>query len=69
MSVTTAVRRTASTAQSLLLLTLPHGGQEAARRNAWASMSADVARARARVEADAAMDRAVAIAHHPAVAR
>jgi hypothetical protein len=46
-----------------LVLTLaPHGGQRVARRNAWAAMSTDSARARARREADAAM----AIAHHRA---
>jgi hypothetical protein len=69
MSVATAARRTATTAQSLLLLTLPHGGQGTARRNAWASMSADATRARARAEADAAMDRAAVMAQHPAAAR
>ena len=38
-----------------LLALAPHGGQRVARRNAWASMSTDSARARARREADAAM--------------
>ncbi|MCU1591753.1 MAG: hypothetical protein JWP11_3009 [Frankiales bacterium] len=60
MSVTRLVHRTASTSQSALLLLLPHGGQNLARRNAWASMSADAGRARARREADAAMSRAAA---------
>jgi hypothetical protein len=50
------------TLQSLVLLAAPHGGQQSARRNAWAAMSADATRARARRDADAAMDRAVAIA-------
>ena len=44
--------------ESLLMTVLPHGGQRSARRNAWASMSADAARARHRREADAAMERA-----------
>ena len=33
----------------------PHGGQRTARRNAWAGMSADAARGRARREAEAAL--------------
>jgi hypothetical protein len=55
-----AVTRTATTVQTLFLTALPHGGQRSARRNAWASMSTDAARARGRREADVAMDRAVA---------
>ena len=55
MSVRTATRL----AQSAVLLVLPHGGQQAARRNAWAGMAADSARGRARREADAAMTAAV----------
>ncbi len=51
---------------SMALTMLPHGGQRSARKNAWASMSECSARARSRREADAAMDRAVAIARHPA---
>ena len=58
--------RSATTAQTLLMTAMPHGGQRAARRNAWSSMSTDAARARARREADAAMDRAAAMAQHPA---
>jgi hypothetical protein len=50
--------RTVTNAQSLLMAALPHGGQRSARRNAWASMSSDAVRARARREADAAMDAA-----------
>ena len=46
------------TAQSLVLLLLPHGGQQTARRNAWAGMVADSARARSSREAQAALDRA-----------
>jgi hypothetical protein len=61
------LRTTTRTLEGLLLLALPHGGQQAARRNAWAGMAADSALARARREADAAMDRAVA-AHAPAAA-
>jgi hypothetical protein len=68
MSLHSAVRRTSRTVQQLTLLALPHGGQQAARRNAWASMAADSARARARREADAAMDRAVAVADRTAAA-
>ena len=53
-----AVRPVARTVQSLALLALPHGGQRAARQNAWASMSADAAWARNRREAWLAIDRA-----------
>jgi hypothetical protein len=56
------VRRTSRTAQQLVLLALPHGGQQLARRNAWASMATDSARARARREADAALSVAVSSA-------
>ena len=59
MSLLGPVRRTSRTAQQLALLVSPHGGQQAARRNAWASMAADSARARARREADAAMSTAM----------
>lgn len=41
--------------QDLVLTALPHGGQRAARRNAWAGMSRDAARSRARREAQAAL--------------
>ena len=41
--------------QSLLLLAAPAGGQAAARRNAWAGMSADAARGRERRLAEAAL--------------
>ena len=68
MSLHTTLRRTSRTVEGLVLLALPHGGQQAARRNAWASMAADSARARARREADAAMDRAVAVADRTAAA-
>ncbi len=44
--------------QAAVLAALPHGGQRIARRNAWAGMSADSARGRARREADAAVDAA-----------
>ena len=60
MSVTRFIRRTTRRSQSTLLFLLPHGGQNAARRNAWSSMSVDAARARARREAAVAMTRAVA---------
>ena len=49
-------RRTARSAQALVLLALPHGGQQVARRNAWAGMVADSARSRARREAEAALE-------------
>jgi hypothetical protein len=42
--------------QTLLTTTLPAGGQRTARRNAWAGMSDDAARSRARREAEAALD-------------
>jgi len=58
MSVTRLIHRTASSSQAALLIVLPHGGQNLARRNAWASMSVDADRARARNEAAAALARA-----------
>ena len=48
-------RHPVRTAQSLLLLALPAGGQATARRNAWAGMSADAARGRDRRQAEAAL--------------
>ena len=59
MTVLGTVRRSSRTVEGLVLLALPHGGQQSARRNAWASMAADSARARARREADAALELAV----------
>ena len=53
-----------SAGRSLLLAALPAGGQTTARRNAWAAMSSDVARARARREAAAAM-AAAELVHGP----
>ena len=50
--------RTVTLAQSLVLILVPHGGQHAARQNAWAGMSADAARGRERREAQAAVDLA-----------
>ena len=67
MSLHATIRRTSLTVEGLVLLALPHGGQQAARRNAWASMAADSARARARREADAAMNRVVASAGRTAL--
>jgi hypothetical protein len=62
--------RAAATAESLFLSVLPHGGQGTARRNAWRAMSSDVAEARARREAQLAVERAAARAAakaaHPA---
>jgi len=46
-------------ARSLYLLAQPHGGQRSARQNAWAGMSANAARSRARAEAEDAMATAV----------
>ena len=69
MSLPSTVRHTSRALEGLLLLALPHGGQQAARRNAWAGMAADSARARARREADAAMDQAVAAADRTALAQ
>lgn len=57
------------TTTTLLMTLMPHGGQRAARRNAWASMSSDSALARARREADAAMALAVARSHRQAAAQ
>jgi len=54
-----------SAGQSLLLAVLPAGGQTAARRNAWAAMSSDAARARARREAAAAMAAAELVHGRP----
>jgi hypothetical protein len=47
-------------AQAAFLAVLPGGGQDQARRNAWASRSSDAARSRARREAEAAMAAAQA---------
>ena len=62
--------RTALNVQSLVMAVVPHGGQRSARHNAWASMSTDAVRARARREADLAMaraqSRAASLAAHPA---
>ena len=55
MIVFDRLRRTSSAVQALSLFAVPHGGQRRARRNAWASMSTDAARARGRRDADAAM--------------
>jgi hypothetical protein len=54
-----SLSRSLRTLESLLLTFAPHGGQRDARRNAWASMSADNQRARPRRDADTAMDRAL----------
>ena len=66
MTLPGTVRRIPRTIEGLALLALPHGGQQVARRNAWASMAADSARARARREADAAMTVAVSTAAYAA---
>ena len=49
------IRPPLAQAQDLLLLAFPAGGQQTARRNAWAAMSAGVARSRARDAAEAAL--------------
>jgi hypothetical protein len=51
--------------QAALLAAAPFGGQHTARRNAWAAMSADAARGRARRDAEAAMGLAELRAHAP----
>lgn len=66
MPLTRLLHRATSTGQSALLLLLPHGGQNLARRNAWASMSVDAGRARARREAAAALTVAAASQAVPA---
>ncbi len=48
-------RRPVARLQELLVLALPAGGQGTARRNAWAGMSSDAARARERRQAVAAL--------------
>jgi hypothetical protein len=58
MSLTRLLSRGIVRGQSTLLIVFPHGGQNLARRNAWASMSVDAARARARREAAVAVARA-----------
>ena len=69
MSPITTIRRTSRAVEGLVLFALPHGGQQAARRNAWAGMAADSARARARRDADLAMSRAISAASRTAAAR
>jgi hypothetical protein len=44
--------------QTVVHFLLPSGGQLHARRNAWAAMATDAARARARREAEVALQRA-----------
>ena len=56
-------RRPVRTLQAVLLLASPSGGQTTARRNAWAGMSADAARGRARRQAEAALAAADARAY------
>jgi len=68
MTLPGTVRRMSRTIEGLALLAVPHGGQQVARRNAWASMAADSARARARREADAALSVAAADASAPRTA-
>ena len=64
-----SLKRNLSLMETLFLTALPHGGQRSARQNAWASMSSDSALARARRDADAAMERAVRLAEHRAERR
>ena len=51
--------RIRSTVEPMMLTFFPHGGQGAARRNAWSAMSNDATTARARRDAAAVMERAV----------
>lgn len=60
MNAPAPLTHAADTLQSLALALLPHGGQRSARRNAWASMSSDAARARSRREAEEVMGLAAA---------
>ena len=53
------ITRTTQQAQSIFLTVLPHGGQGAARRNAWSAMAADATQSRARREAELAVHQAV----------
>lgn len=62
----TLPRLTLINSRELAMTLLPHGGQRAARQNAWAGMSADLAMSKARREAEAAMDVATARARHRA---
>jgi hypothetical protein len=57
-------KRTIRTTRDLAMTLLPHGGQRAARQNAWAGMSADLAMSRARREAESVMELAIQRAHH-----
>ena len=68
MTLPGTVRRIPRTLEGLALFALPHGGQQAARRNAWASMAEDATRARARREADAALTAAVTASTAPRTA-
>lgn len=63
-----SLARTTGQLQTAALAVLPHGGQRSARRNAWAAMSSDAAQARARYDAERALDHAVARAGHRSVA-
>ena len=60
---TTPLLPLARSAQALLLVLLPHGGQSHARRNAWAGMSGTAATSRQRRQAQAALDTAEQRAH------
>jgi hypothetical protein len=68
MSVTRFLSRSTSTAQSALLVLVPHGGQNLARRNAWLAVSDDAVRADARRDAALAMSQAIGRHRMPATA-
>jgi hypothetical protein len=53
------LNRVPDVARSLFLMAQPHGGQRSARQNAWAGMSDNAARSRARAEAEDAMASAL----------
>ena len=55
-----APRLLTAVAQAAFLAVLPAGGQDLARRNAWAARSSDAVRARGRREADVAVRAAQA---------
>ncbi len=59
MSGRSTLHRSTTLARNIFMIALPHGGQGAARRNAWAGMSRDAALGRARTEAETALHDSV----------
>ena len=60
MDISGTIRLVSDSLIAASLVALPHGGQRSARRNAWTAIVADTSQARARQEAKAALDHAVA---------